>query len=97
MSTTPARSEAAGETPRAQGLDMKLEVVVIPVSDVDRAKRFYSDWVGGSTPISSRVTRFGAYSSRLQARRARSTSAQESHWPSQDLHADFISSCPISR
>jgi catechol 2,3-dioxygenase-like lactoylglutathione lyase family enzyme len=43
MSTTPARSEAAGETPRAQGLDMKLEVVVIPVSDVDRAKRFYSD------------------------------------------------------
>lgn len=24
-------------------LDMKLEVIVIPVSDVDRAKRFYSD------------------------------------------------------
>jgi catechol 2,3-dioxygenase-like lactoylglutathione lyase family enzyme len=24
-------------------IDMKLEVVVIPVSDVDRAKRFYSD------------------------------------------------------
>jgi len=43
MNTTPARNEAAGETPRAQGLDMKLEVVVIPVSDVDRAKRFYSD------------------------------------------------------
>jgi catechol 2,3-dioxygenase-like lactoylglutathione lyase family enzyme len=29
------------ETPRARGVDMKLEVVVIPVSDVDRAKRFY--------------------------------------------------------
>src|SRR4029453_5765028 len=43
MSTTHARSEAAGETPRAQGLDMKLEVIVIPVSDVDRAKRFYGD------------------------------------------------------
>jgi catechol 2,3-dioxygenase-like lactoylglutathione lyase family enzyme len=43
MSTTPARSEAAGETPRAQGLDMKLEVVVIPVSDVERAKCFYGD------------------------------------------------------
>ena len=27
----------------ASALDMKLEVVVIPVSDVDRAKRFYSD------------------------------------------------------
>src|SRR5271166_3996376 len=35
------RSEAAVETPRARGVDMKLEVVVIPVSDVDRAKHFY--------------------------------------------------------
>ena len=40
--TTQVRSEAAIETPRAQRIDMKLEVVVIPVSDVDRAKRFYS-------------------------------------------------------
>jgi catechol 2,3-dioxygenase-like lactoylglutathione lyase family enzyme len=43
MSTTHARSEAAGESLRARALDMKLEVVVIPVSDVERAKRFYSD------------------------------------------------------
>ena len=35
-------SGAAVETPHARGVDMKLEVVVIPVSDVDRAKRFYS-------------------------------------------------------
>ncbi len=28
-------------TPRTRGIDMKLEIVVIPVSDVDRAKRFY--------------------------------------------------------
>jgi catechol 2,3-dioxygenase-like lactoylglutathione lyase family enzyme len=28
---------------KAQGLEMKLEVVVIPVSDVDRAKKFYGD------------------------------------------------------
>ena len=34
-------SSAAVETPRGRGVDMKLEVVVIPVSDVDRAKRFY--------------------------------------------------------
>ncbi|MGE5777806.1 MAG: VOC family protein, partial [Hyphomicrobiales bacterium] len=40
MSSTQVRSEV---TPRARGVDMKLEVVVIPVSDVDRAKRFYSD------------------------------------------------------
>src|SRR5215203_5758930 len=41
MSDTLVRSEAASEMPRAQTVDMKLEVVVIPVSDVDRAKRFY--------------------------------------------------------
>ena len=35
---------------------MKLEVVVIPVSDVDRAKRFYRAWDGGSTPISPTAT-----------------------------------------
>jgi catechol 2,3-dioxygenase-like lactoylglutathione lyase family enzyme len=29
------------ETPKAQTIDMKFEIVVIPVSDVDRAKRFY--------------------------------------------------------
>lgn len=40
MSGTQVRSETA-ETPRARTVDMKLEVVVIPVSDVDRAKRFY--------------------------------------------------------
>jgi catechol 2,3-dioxygenase-like lactoylglutathione lyase family enzyme len=32
---------AATETPKARTVDMKLEAVVIPVSDVDRAKRFY--------------------------------------------------------
>jgi catechol 2,3-dioxygenase-like lactoylglutathione lyase family enzyme len=32
---------AAAEAAKARTVDMKLEVVVIPVSDVDRAKRFY--------------------------------------------------------
>jgi catechol 2,3-dioxygenase-like lactoylglutathione lyase family enzyme len=41
MSSAQVRSEPAIETPRARRVDMKLEVVVIPVSDVDRAKRFY--------------------------------------------------------
>jgi catechol 2,3-dioxygenase-like lactoylglutathione lyase family enzyme len=42
MSTNEVRSnEAAGSTSVAN-LTMKLEVVVIPVSDVDRAKEFYS-------------------------------------------------------
>jgi catechol 2,3-dioxygenase-like lactoylglutathione lyase family enzyme len=34
-------SSAAVETPNVRGMEMKLEVIVIPVSDVDRAKRFY--------------------------------------------------------
>jgi catechol 2,3-dioxygenase-like lactoylglutathione lyase family enzyme len=36
------RTETAAEAPRAGTVDMKLEVVVIPVSDVDRAKAFYA-------------------------------------------------------
>ncbi len=32
---------SAIKTPNVQTVDLKLEVVVIPVSDVDRAKRFY--------------------------------------------------------
>jgi bleomycin resistance family protein len=43
MSSSQLRSEPATETPRARTVDMKLEVVVIPVSDVDRAKSYYSD------------------------------------------------------
>jgi catechol 2,3-dioxygenase-like lactoylglutathione lyase family enzyme len=41
MSSTQARSETATQTPKARGVDMKFEIVVIPVSDVDRAKQFY--------------------------------------------------------
>ena len=41
MSSTQVRSDTAIETARARRVDMKLEVVVIPVSDVERAKRFY--------------------------------------------------------
>jgi catechol 2,3-dioxygenase-like lactoylglutathione lyase family enzyme len=41
MNSTQVRSETEIKTPRARRVDMKLEVVVIPVSDVDRAKAFY--------------------------------------------------------
>ena len=33
--------EPTTETLRVRGIDMKLDVAVIPVGDVDRAKRFY--------------------------------------------------------
>lgn len=41
MTTTEVNSETAVENARGRTIDMKLEVVVIPVSDVERAKRFY--------------------------------------------------------
>jgi catechol 2,3-dioxygenase-like lactoylglutathione lyase family enzyme len=40
MSTTEARSDTTGAA-STDKVDMKLETVVIPVSDVDRAKEFY--------------------------------------------------------
>jgi catechol 2,3-dioxygenase-like lactoylglutathione lyase family enzyme len=42
MNSTMTRNEQATQTPAASIVDTKLEVVVIPVSDVDRAKRFYT-------------------------------------------------------
>jgi hypothetical protein len=41
MSTTEDRSSHASRMASAGTADMKLEVVVIPVSDADRAKEFY--------------------------------------------------------
>jgi catechol 2,3-dioxygenase-like lactoylglutathione lyase family enzyme len=41
MSSTLTSTEQARKDPIAATVDQKLEVVVIPVSDVDRAKRFY--------------------------------------------------------
>jgi hypothetical protein len=41
VSSSEVHSDIAVDTPRAQTPDMKLEIVVIPVSDVDRAKSFY--------------------------------------------------------
>jgi catechol 2,3-dioxygenase-like lactoylglutathione lyase family enzyme len=42
MSSVQVNSEGEARTAEAAVVDMKLEVVVIPVSDVDRAKEFYS-------------------------------------------------------
>jgi len=41
MHDTHSPSKLARDTPPENKLDMKLEVVVIPVSDVERAKNFY--------------------------------------------------------
>src|SRR6476620_2607055 len=41
MSSTQISNEPATQVPTAATVDLKLEVDIIPVSDVDRAKRFY--------------------------------------------------------
>jgi hypothetical protein len=41
MSAVEARTEVKPETQQAQSIDTKLEVVNVPVSDLDRAK-----WAG---------------------------------------------------
>ncbi len=41
MNSTQAPSESSTDIPSVGMVDMKLEVVTLPVSDVDRAKRFY--------------------------------------------------------
>jgi catechol 2,3-dioxygenase-like lactoylglutathione lyase family enzyme len=41
MSSADVSSQAASRTESGLGYDMKLEVVTVPVSDVDRAKAFY--------------------------------------------------------
>jgi catechol 2,3-dioxygenase-like lactoylglutathione lyase family enzyme len=42
MDSIPERNQALIATTSMQRVDMKLEVVVIPVSDIDQAKRFYN-------------------------------------------------------
>ncbi len=64
MSSTQISNEPASQTPTATAVDLKLEVVVLPVADVDRAKRFYqglgwrvdADFADGDTWRAVQVT-----------------------------------------
>ena len=59
MSSTDVHSgsDAAADVVGAPGMDMKLEVVVLPVADVDRAKRLLPEArAGGWMPTSSPAT-----------------------------------------
>ena len=55
-------------------IDMQLEVIVIPVSDVDRSKRFIRSWGGGWPPTSGSITDSGSSNSHRQAPRRRYSS-----------------------
>src|SRR4051812_36073209 len=55
MSSTQMNRHAATKDRGSDTLDMKLQVVLVPVSDVDRAKRFYESlgWrVDADFPVS---------------------------------------------
>jgi catechol 2,3-dioxygenase-like lactoylglutathione lyase family enzyme len=60
MSATEPRSESATGNSTAGKVDMKLEVVTIPVSDVERAEKFYLGlgWRQDVTPPGSGVFQF---------------------------------------
>jgi hypothetical protein len=57
MNTTHISKDQATTTPATKAIDMRLEVVTIPVSDTDRAKEFYLGlgWRQDVTPPGSGV------------------------------------------
>lgn len=60
MSTNEVHTDEATSTTNVPTVDMKLEVVVLPVSDVDRATEFYTTlgWRQDVTPPDSGVVQF---------------------------------------
>ena len=62
-------------------MNMKLEVIIIPVSDVDRAKAFYEK-LGFRFDIDIVNENFRGIQLLLLVQRHRSSSARESHRPS---------------
>src|SRR4029453_7955697 len=60
MSTTEVQASSAKSDSKPRTVDMKLEVVVIPVSDNERAVKFYSSlgWRPDVTPPGSGVYQF---------------------------------------
>jgi catechol 2,3-dioxygenase-like lactoylglutathione lyase family enzyme len=65
MSTTDVRGNQVGAATSIADVDMKLEVVVIPVADVERAKRFYGrlGWRVDQTPPGSGVVQLTPHGS----------------------------------
>ena len=49
------RTETDLNSPYSEGMDWKLELVMVPVTDVDRAKAFYTDKIGFNADHDHRV------------------------------------------
>jgi hypothetical protein len=64
MGVTEVGAEAR-TTSRVRGVDMKLEVVVIPVADVERAKRYGCRFPGADGRVAGRAPGDGTYGSFL--------------------------------
>src|SRR6476620_4643018 len=64
-SPTSAIRDNSAEDPKVAAVDMKLEVIVIPVSDADRAEKFYQrlGWRQDVTPPGSGVYQFTPHGS----------------------------------
>src|ERR1051325_6972576 len=64
-SPTSAIRDIKDNEPKVAPVDMKLEVIVIPVSDVDRAQKFYQrlGWRQDVTPPGSGVFQFTPHGS----------------------------------
>ena len=81
MNTNEVRSNDVARDAGVAGIDMKLEVVVIPVSDVERAKGFTGGSDGGSR-LTAPPAKISAWSSsRRRAPVARSISVKTSRRP----------------
>ena len=81
MSTNEVRSNDAARNAGVAGIDMKIEVVVIPVADVERSKEFY-EGIGWRLDMTAPPAKISAWSSsRRRAPVARSISARTSRRP----------------
>jgi len=78
MGTKPVRMSEASSEAKPKPVDMKFEIVVIPVSDVDRRRTSTRSLAGGSTPTTLTMTTSACSSSRRLAPAALSSSARTS-------------------
>ena len=79
-------------------MNFSIEVITLPVSDVDRALRFYVDRVGFTLDVDyARATYFASFSSHRRAPAARSRSATDLPMHRPDQFAASIWSSQISR
>jgi catechol 2,3-dioxygenase-like lactoylglutathione lyase family enzyme len=89
VSITKQGNEFSDDSPRVPMADMKVEVVVIPVSDVDRAKGFYAA-LGWRLDIDFAAAPALRRAAAAHDEHERRIGKQDADWA--DWYADYISS-----